>query len=618
MQTLWMAFDNFAGKGIGIVFILKFLWYITLLVAPMAFPIGILLSSIMTLGNLAENYEFASIKSAGVSLQRMIRPLIIFAFLMSVINFGFYNYVYPYAMLKQLNLKLNVKKKQPALALIPGSFNTEIPDYQIKFDEKYGKEDNLLKNVLIYDLSSNKGNNKIISAKEGELLTEEGSRYMTLVLKNGHFFEHHENNNTPYEQRERMPASYANFEEYTINIDISSFSNDDLDNLEHTRNYNMLSLNQLKDTIPDIKQHYDEYIVTRAKNLFVNVDAEKLYKYPDSLIDKELSSKTLSNFDLEEQNNILSTAVSKIDRTLNNVQSNKEMFKYKRKVLNLYDIEFYNRIALSLSCVLLFFVGAPLGSIIKKGGMGMPMIFAILVYVTFHFSNTFGRNMAEESSLTAATGSWLSIFLMLPLAVVLTVRAANDKGMFDFRLRQLIARLSKKKTIYFYNTKVSNEVLTKIREKFKDLDENQIVKFVQNYIQYNFSKEERQAGILILKERGVDVNEVEKLENKKYLEALNKFSEYKTSILISIPIWVITLVIPPYSVGIVLKVVMILVFIIFLKTAKEILDELDALMNNQIKKYTNPFLFYTLGLSLSIVVYYFTNKEIKEKLKSFT
>lgn len=433
MQFLWQAFDSFAGKGISIWFILKFLWYVMLLVTPQAIPIGVLLSSIMTLGSLSENYEFAAAKSAGVSLQRIVRPLAFLVFFLSLVNFGFYNYVYPYAMLKQLNLKMNAKKKQPALALVPGSFNTEIPNYHIKFDEKYGKEENLLKNVIIYDLSSRRGNNKIISAKEGELISDEGSRYMTLVLKNGHFFEHHINNSSTYKQRQKMPASYANFDEYIINIDISSFSDDDMSKEEYTRNFNMLSLAQLKDTMPDLKQNFDEYINSRSRNLFLNVDAQDLHKQPDSIANNKLSTDILDNFELRSKVNILNTSISKVGRSLDNIQSNKNAFKRKRKIVNLYDIEFYNRVALSLSCLLLFFVGAPLGSIIRKGGMGLPMILAILIYVTYHFSNTFGRNLAEESSLTAVVGSWLAVTIMTPLAIILTIRATQDKGLFDFK-----------------------------------------------------------------------------------------------------------------------------------------------------------------------------------------
>ncbi|MEX6625891.1 LptF/LptG family permease [Tenacibaculum salmonis] len=433
MQTLWLAFESFAGKGISFGIILKFLWYTTLLVTPQALPIGVLLSSIMTLGSLSENYEFAATKSAGISLPRMVRPLIFLTIFLSGLNFVFLNNVYPYAMLKQLNMRVNIKKKQPAIALVAGSFNTELPNFQIKFDEKYGEKDNLLKQVMIYDLSSKKGNNKIITAKKGEIISEEGSRYMTLILEDGQYFEHHINNGASLKERQKMPASYASFDQYTINIDISSFNKNDMETEKYTRQHNMLSLSQLKDTIPTIKKSYDAFIASRAKNLLASINTKDLHAYPDSLINKKLEINILDNFNITEKKSILNNANSKIGRKLNNNKSNKQTLKNKRKALNLYDIEFYNRVAFSLSCLLLFFIGAPLGSIIRKGGMGLPMILAIAIYVLYFFTNTFGKNLAEESSLTAITGSWLSLFLMLPLALILTIRASKDKGLFDFK-----------------------------------------------------------------------------------------------------------------------------------------------------------------------------------------
>lgn len=427
---LWLAFDDFAGKGIGIAIILKFLWYSTLMATPQALPIGVLLSSIMTLGSLSENYEFAAAKSAGISLPRIVRPLVFLVLIFSLINFLFLNNVYPYAVLKQLNLRANIKKKQPALALVPGSFNTELPNYQIKFDEKYGENKNLLKKVLIYDLSSRKGNNKILTAEKGEILSEEGSRYMTLILKDGYYFEHHKKTGRSFKDRNKMPASHAFFDEYQINIDISSLDGGDLDTIKYSRNFNMLSLGQLKDTIPSIKSNYDNFISSRAKSLFLTLETNTLHAYPDSLKDANLSQDILANFDLNKKNEILIAAKSKIERTLNNNSAYKNNLKRKRKYLNLHDIEYYNRVAFSLSCLLLFFIGAPLGSIIRKGGMGLPMILAISVYVLYFFTNTFGRNMAEESTVTAFMGSWLAVVLMLPLAIILTVRATKDKGLF--------------------------------------------------------------------------------------------------------------------------------------------------------------------------------------------
>ncbi len=450
MQVLWQTLENIAGKGVSILFILKFLYYTVLMMIPQALPIGVLLSSIMALGSLGENYEFAAAKSAGVSLQRLVRPLIFLAIMFSGINFLFLNNIYPHAILKQKNLYLNIKKKKPSLALVAGSFNSEIPKYQIKFDEKYGEKKNLLKNVLIYDLSSGRGNKKVITSKRGKIISEEGSRYMKLILYDGYYYEEHEKGRTA-SNRKKMPASNASFDEYEFNIDISSFSDDDLDKERFKNSYNMLSVQQLSDTIPIMKSNYDEYITIRAKNIFSNVTAKGLYKYPDSLKNKKIVPIILDNFKLNEKVSILNNASTAAKRTLSNLESNRKSLKIRRKALNMFDIEFYNRIAFSLSCLILFFIGAPLGSIIRKGGFGLPMILAIAIYVLYFFGNTFGKNMAEESTISAFFGSWVAVFIMAPIGFLLTRRATNDKGLFSIDtvlqpIKNLFSKIFSKRT----------------------------------------------------------------------------------------------------------------------------------------------------------------------------
>ena len=445
MQALWMAFESIAGKGIGLFFIFKFLYYTALVVSSQALPIAVLLSSIMAMGNLSENYEFAAVKSASISLMRLIRPLILLTFFISVLNFLSLNYVFPYATLKQKNLTNNIKKKTPALALIPGSFNTEIPNYQIKFDEKYGEEQNLLKKVLIYDLSSNKGNKKIITAETGKIISEEGSKYMTLVLYNGYYHEEFIPKRRSINNMSKMPASNANFKEYAFNIDISKFTDDDLEEEKYTKSYNMLSLGQLKDTIPTMKISYDEYLTSKSNSIYVKVYANELYQQNDSIDTKQFTPVILDNYDLRGKLDVLNAAINNVKTTRKNIKTDTKNIQWKRKKLNLYDIEFHNRIAFSLSCLILFFIGAPLGSIIRKGGFGLPMILAISIYVIYFFANTFGRNLAEESSLSAIVGSWVSTIVMVPFAFFLTRRASKGMGLFNIDVfLQPLTRLVKK------------------------------------------------------------------------------------------------------------------------------------------------------------------------------
>ena len=446
MQALWLAFDSIAGKGISMFFILKFLYYTSLIVSAQALPIAVLLSSIMAMGNLSENYEFAAAKSASISLMRLIRPLMILTLVLSVFNFFFLNNVYPFAVLKQKNLMLNIKKKKPALALIPGSFNTEIPNYQIKFDEKYGEEDNYLKKVLIYDLSSDRGNKKVITAKNGKILTEEGSKYMTFILYDGYYYEEHMKVVRNVEKHDKMPASSAFFKEYVFNIDISALSGDDLDEEKFKNSFNMLSLAQLNDTIPHLKEDYDQYVYSKSKSLYNKVVAKDLYKGNDSLVKNKLEPEIYDNFDLNGKVNIVNAAINSVKSSRNNAKLYNKSMKFRRKKLNLYDVEYYNRIAFSLSCLVLFFIGAPLGSIIRKGGFGLPMILAISIYVIYFFVNTFGRNLAEESSLTAITGAWVSSIIMIPFAVFLTRRASKGMGLVNIDVfLQIFTKLFQKK-----------------------------------------------------------------------------------------------------------------------------------------------------------------------------
>lgn len=452
MQALWLAFDEIAGKGIDIFFILKFLGYLSLILTPTALPIGILLSSIMALGNLSENYEFAAIKSAGISLKRVIRPLIILTILLSGLNFVFLNNVYPWATLKQKNLYLNMKKKKPALALVPGAFNTEIPGFNIKFDEKYGEEENLLKKVQIADLTLSQGKVKIITAEKGEISTEEGSKYMTLTLQDGNYYEEHSKRSMTQNERKKMPASAATFDTYTINIDISSFNDDkDLDNEDITQHHGMLSINQLDSISKVEKTNYDKYLEERSTNFYNIVKANKLYKYPDSIRDTILKPEILDNFSIANKTIILEESLQILKRATDRINNQQNKIKRDRKRLNLYDYEYNYRFSFSLACLVLFFIGAPLGSIIRKGGFGLPMIMAITIFVIYFFISQFGKNLSEESAITTVLGGWISTLILLPFGILLTRRATQGMGIFNIdsvldSIKKFFNRFTKKST----------------------------------------------------------------------------------------------------------------------------------------------------------------------------
>lgn len=427
MQALWLIFDDMAGKGITLNILFKYVFYVTVITIPQAIPIAVLLSAIMTLGNLAENYEFAALKSAGLSLQRLLAPLFVIVTLFSFVNLFFLNYAYPWAVLKQKNLYSNIKKKKPALAFVEGTFNTDIPGYVIKFDKKYGEEENLLKNVLIYQTKDHRTINSI-TAKKGTISSEEGSRYMSLFLEDGFYFQEHWNTSSKRKERERMPFSKTHFDTYTVNIDISSFQANNLDDERIKSSRDMLSFKQLGIFSDSLKIKYDTYINSKAKTLETRARATDLLPQPDSLPALPVKLPILSNFNTKEQSQILDVAINTIERSLKNFSDSEKGYKWKRRRLNLVDTEFHRRIALSFSALLLFIIGAPLGSLIRKGGFGLPMIVAILVYLAYHFLSTFSGNMAETSTINNRMGGWLSSLIFLPFGVYLIYRATKDKG----------------------------------------------------------------------------------------------------------------------------------------------------------------------------------------------
>ncbi len=428
MQAIWLIFDSLAGKGMTPGIMAKYVFYVSVVTVPQAIPLATLLASIMTMGNLSEKYEFAAIKSAGISLQQLLKPLIILVVFLSFINLYFLNYAFPWAVMHQKNLYKNIKEQKPALAFIEDTFNTEIPNYIIRFDKKYGPEENLLDNVLIYKTEGNK-HLLAITAKKGKIITEEGSRYMKLDLEDGYFYNEHWRYSDNKEKRKRMPFSKTHFDRYTVNMDISAFSHEGIDEIRFKSGRDMLSFKQLNIYSDSLKKKYDTYIENKALSILRKVKYNKLRPLPDSSVQKQHKTTLpiLDNFEPEDRHLVIDNAIELFDRTYNSIK-NKQSLMNRRKRLNLIDIEFHRRIALSFSALLLFFIGAPLGSLIRKGGFGLPMVTSIFVYLVYYFLSEFSKNMAEESTITHILGGWMSTIILFPLAFYLTYRATRDRG----------------------------------------------------------------------------------------------------------------------------------------------------------------------------------------------
>jgi len=358
-----------------------------------------------------------------------MKPLIFVALIFSGINFLFLNNIFPKAAFKSKNLLVNMQKKKPALALIEGRFNADIPGYLIRFDKKFGKNKDRLKNVLIYDLTDLKGNVKSITAKTGRITTEEGSKYMTFDLHNGYYYEENDKKINS-KQKKRMPFTHSFFKEYTVNIDISKLDNVNLEAERYKKDFEMLSMKQLNYYIDSLKGPYNNYIKNKAKNVYLRSNIKSLY-LKNSNQKKYLSDTILDNFNDKNKLIVVGNAVDLAQRSISNINAYKSSFLYKQFTINVFNIEYHKRMAFSVACLVLFFIGAPLGAIIRKGGFGLPMIVAILIFVVYYFISILGSNMARVSSIPAYAGAWLANAIMLPLGIFLTKKATSDIGLFN-------------------------------------------------------------------------------------------------------------------------------------------------------------------------------------------
>ncbi len=449
LQTIWLYIGELAGKDIDAGIILKFLVYFSPKLVPLVLPLTILLTSIMTFGSFAENYEFAAMKSAGISLQRAMRSLTVFIIFISFVAFFFSNNVIPAAEFKSINLRKNIAQLKPAMAISEGVFN-DVGDFNIKVDEKTGENDQLLDNVIIHQKSSRGGNLTVIKAENGELVGSTNSEVLSLILKDGNYYD--EIPQKDPSKRNNKPFAKSYFKEYIINIDLSNFNNVDLDDENYRNSQNMLKAGELSQSIDSFSTSYNQEMNKFAEVMYTRTGATYFaanYKAKDSV--SVFDESILELYNNKNALQIVDLSLGSVNAALSNVTIKKQEFKNSAKQLNKFEIALHEKYVLGFACIILFFVGAPLGAIIRKGGMGLPMVIAILIFLTYHFIGIFAKNSAEDGSMSPFLASWLSTLIMLPLGVFFTYRATTDQGLLAFGnfmspIYKLIKKLFRSKT----------------------------------------------------------------------------------------------------------------------------------------------------------------------------
>jgi len=443
LQSVWLFIAELAGKDLDLVMVLKFLLFAMPRIVPLVLPLSVLLASIMTFGNLAENYEFAAMKSAGISLQRAMKSLIIFISLLSIVAFLFANNVIPYAEYKFINFRRNIAQLKPAMAIAEGQFS-DVGLFTIKVNKKSGNNGNILTGITIHKKSAmGDGSKTVIRAKNGELISSEKSSTLQLVLNDGYYYEDVTPKN--YEDRKKVPFAKSSFKKYIINIDLSKLNAVNVDDASISNTNTMLNLSELTYTLDSLHKNRDTDILSFSENINQRIGIPRnttvLSPLPKNKTPKPLPNNILSLYKADEQLTILKFAATTVESTMFSIEGTNVELNNKQKNINGHILAFYDKFVIAFACFLMFFIGAPLGAIIRKGGLGLPIVFAVSIFISFHFINTFGKRISQEDQLAPFLGAWMSSLILSPLAILLTYRATNDIGLINLDI--LMAPLQK-------------------------------------------------------------------------------------------------------------------------------------------------------------------------------
>lgn len=506
LQGIWLYISELAGKELDLIVVLKFLWFYSPRIVTLVLPLSILVTSLMVFGGFAERYEFAAMKSTGISLQRAMASLMVFIVALGITAFFFSNSVIPYSEYKWINLRRNIQQFQPSMVIAEGQFSQIGDDFNIKVDKKYGENGKYLKNVIIHQKNPSKinANLKVTVAEEGELNSEEGSNTLSLILRNGNYYEEVLEKN--YKKQVREPFIKTYFEEYTINIDLTELNNNDVNAESNISNQNMLNIAELSTAIDSLSQEFNKNRTAFSENINYR---SGVTKFNDPKVENKKVADSIKNvldlFEIKDRPNIVDMALSNSNGTLQSIIAKKKDIQRKTKNLNKHEIAFHEKFALGIACIILFFIGAPLGAIIRKGGMGLPMVIAIVLFLAYHFMGIFAKNSAEDGTLHPFIATWLSTLIMLPLSVWLTYRATTDQGIFDMdTFTQRLGRLFGKKETDAAIVNNGQVMLLTQQEKALVLSrtEAQLKEIVKNDKQ-NYSQELKEAALLRLKQMGI-------------------------------------------------------------------------------------------------------------------
>ncbi|MCR4664260.1 MAG: LptF/LptG family permease [Paludibacteraceae bacterium] len=435
MQLLWMRINDIVGKGVDVFVLLEFLLYAVLSVVPMALPLAILLASLMSFGNLGEKFELTAMKSAGISLFRIMRPLIFLIAAISIGAFFFSNNVLPRTQVKFWTLVFSLRQKSPELDIPAGEFYTGVNGYNIYVRKK--DRSGLLHGLMIYDYSNGFQNASVTVADSGRVTTTADQKYLQLTIYQGESFE----NLTEGQQRsqrslqENVPYRREMFRRKTLLIEFDTeFTRYDESvlNDQHVSK-NMTSLIHSIDSVGQLaaeksRQQGDDMV----HNHFLGRDNNPmLYRDADTVYACLNVDSLYVSYSATDQQRALQYALDQARKYKDLIQYNSILLDDYQRYMRKHEIELHRKFTLAFACLIFFFIGVPLGAIIRKGGLGAPIVISVILFIIYYIIDNAGYKMAREALWPVWQGMWLSSLVLLPIGIFLTYKAATDSALFN-------------------------------------------------------------------------------------------------------------------------------------------------------------------------------------------
>ena len=441
MQFLWRYIDDLVGKGLSIDVIGELFFYAALTMVPMALPLAILLASLMIFGNLGEKFELTAMKASGISLLKVMSPLIILISFIAVGAFFFQNNVLPVAQTKMWTLLYSMRQKSPELEIPEGVFYTQIPGYNFYVESK-DRDSGTLFNMMIYDVSRGFDNARVILADSGHLKSADDKAHLFLQLYNGEQFENLRENGSYSQSSQPYRSENFDLKEILLAFD-ANFTR--MDEAGMRNQYVGKNMTQLQATIDSVGLRVDSIGAVYAKEIkerpYINVTPvstrslngkaqEVRIPYPAASV-KSYNIDSVFYADLHRTRNYLTSAIGRVQTIKQEYEFRSFVMEEDRVTIRRHGIEMHRKFTLSFACLVFFFIGAPLGAIIRKGGIGTPLVISVLLFIFYYIIDNTGFKFARDGKTAVWEGVWLSSFVLLPLGVFLTYKAMRDSAVLN-------------------------------------------------------------------------------------------------------------------------------------------------------------------------------------------